>query len=256
MEKPKDINEYYKWLKGKKRDITERVKTYYDSITVKMKNDFSKSDLWQNILNNMKEDDGRYEIETGYKLFFQQEQEPEILVKPFDSYVVKTFRKNIIDNDKWDDPPDGDWYFPDNCHSRINDILRTLFVVKYLDGVKYYLNIIRSYCSEKGLSCEYSFEAKEEGYYAAHLYVKHEFEIPKKDWDTEKINMMVEIQITTQLQEAIRKLLHKYYEENRKKIIKDENWQWEYKSDQFSLNYLGHILHYVEGMIVEIRERT
>ena len=32
-------------------------------------------------------------------------------------------------------------------------------------------------------------------------------------------------------------------------------WQWDYKSDEFSANYLGHILHYVEGMIVEIREK-
>jgi hypothetical protein len=49
--------------------------------------------------------------------------------------------------------------------------------------------------------------------------------------------------------------LHKYYEERRKRI-KEENikWQWNYKSDEFTVNYLGHILHYVEGMIMEVRE--
>jgi hypothetical protein len=28
-----------------------------------------------------------------------------------------------------------------------------------------------------------------------------------------------------------------------------------YKSDEFAINYLGHILHYLEGTIVEIRDK-
>ena len=75
------------------------------------------------------------------------------------------------------------------------------------------------------------------------------------DFKTEKIMVSIEIQITTQLQEVIKKLLHKYYEERRKRIEKPSvKWQWDYKSDEFSTNYLGHILHYVEGMIMDIRE--
>ena len=64
----------------------------------------------------------------------------------------------------------------------------------------------------------------------------------------------MEIQITTQVQELILNLLHKYYERRRNKIEPD-NWQWDHASDEFATNYLGHILHYVEGMIVEVRER-
>ena len=99
-------------------------------------------------------------------------------------------------------------------------------------------------------------EAREEGYYAAHLYVQREFEIPRIDWDTDKVDISIEIQVTTQLQDAIRKLLHKHYEERRKQVTDDDmKWQWDYKSDEFAANYLGHILHYVEGTIVEIREK-
>ncbi|GAI51334.1 unnamed protein product [marine sediment metagenome] len=51
-------------------------------------------------------------------------------------------------------------------------------------------------------------------------------------------------------------MLHKYYEETRKRLEKEDiKWQWNYKSDEFVANYLGHILHYVEGMIMEIREK-
>ncbi len=43
----------------------------------------------------------------------------------------------------------------------------------------------------------------------------------------------------------------------RRKLLKppDTKWQWDYKGDEFATNYLGHILHYVEGMIMDVRER-
>lgn len=59
----------------------------------------------------------------------------------------------------------------------------------------------------------------------------------------------------TELQENIVNLLHKYYEGNRKKIKSKEKWQWNYKSEEFAANYLGHMLHYLEGTIVEIRDK-
>jgi hypothetical protein len=47
------------------------------------------------------------------------------------------------------------------------------------------------------------------------------------------------------------------YEEMRVKSTKEDNrkWQWNYQSLEFSSNYLGHILHYVEGMILEVRDK-
>jgi hypothetical protein len=58
------------------------------------------------------------------------------------------------------------------------------------------------------------------------------------------------------LQEVLRKLLHKYYEEKRKREKREDiSWQWDYKSEEFAVNYLGHILHYIEGLILEVRDR-
>ena len=49
------------------------------------------------------------------------------------------------------------------------------------------------------------------------------------------------------------------YGNYEKKRIMDKKpkfkWQWDYTSDEFAANYLGHILHYVEGMIIDIREK-
>jgi len=76
------------------------------------------------------------------------------------------------------------------------------------------------------------------------------------NWDTIFIKISIELQITTQLQEVIRKLLHNYYEERRIRLKEEDlKWQWDYRSDEFATNYLGHILHYIEGMIMDIREK-
>jgi hypothetical protein len=130
-----------------------------------------------------------------------------------------------------------------------------LFVVKYLDGTRFLAEKVRSLCGQTGLEFKMFYEARDDGYYGVHLYARQNFEIPKLTWDTERVDLSVEMQVTTQLQEAIRRMLHKYYEGRRARLQEEVRWQWDYKSEEFGANYLGHILHYVEGMIMEIIEK-
>jgi hypothetical protein len=255
-EKPKSIEEYKKWLSDvHKIEITGRDERYYEIVTTKIKIDFQKSALWQQLIKNLPEYNDEYLIKTGYPLLREIRSSPEILIKPFASFFLKTYRKNVLDNKKWpSEPPDG-WIFPSNWYSRVNDTVRTLIEVKYLDGVEFIVTKIKLLCDEYDIQFRQFWEAREEGYYAAHLYITQDFEIPRINWDTERVNVSAEIQITTQLQEVIRKLLHNYYEDRRKISKGDVKWQWDYKSDEFAANYLGHILHYVEGMIMEIRDK-
>lgn len=255
-EKPKNIHMYKKWLETIRRvEVTDRDEIYYQSVAHKVKRDFEKSDFWVQLIGNLERYNQEYLLETGYPLFIAHFK-PGVLIKPFQSFFLKTYRKNVLENESWPNEPGGGWILPSNWFSRINDIVRTLFVVKYFDGVEFVINRIHSLSQEHNLKDQFSLEAREEGYYAAHLYVERCFDIPGIKWDTESVTLSVEIQITTQLQEVIRKLLHKYYERRRKSIGKPvEKWQWDYKSDEFCANYLGHILHYVEGMIMEVRER-
>lgn len=254
-EKPKNLDEYKKWLADEHKVSIGRTQTHYESVTAKLKQDFEKSDFWVQIIENLKDYDQEYLSNTGYSLFIGK-FEPELKVKPFESFLLKTFRKNVIENRKFPDELEGGWILPNDWYSRINDILRTLFVVKYFDGVAFLISKIESLSKQHDMECCTFLEAREEGYYAAHLYVERNFEIPRITWDTEKVDVQIEIQITTQLQEVIRRLLHKYYEAARKKIEREPvKWQWDYECDEFATNYLGHILHYVEGMIMEIREK-
>ncbi|MGD0856151.1 MAG: hypothetical protein ABSA18_10155 [Dehalococcoidia bacterium] len=257
--KPTNIDEYKKWLINNGVEDLKREQAHYNAVVNRMAADFQVSDFWINLIKNFPEFNDEYLLKTGYPLFPSRDYKPTVVTKPFDSFLLKTFRKNIIENKLFPEEPQEGWVLPSNWFSRINDIIRTLTEVKYLDGVEFLIGKIKKFNEGYNFDFTSFLEAREDGYYAAHIYIKQSFEIPKISWDTERIITCFEIQITTQLQEVIRKLLHKFYEEKRQKSKSKERastkWQWDYKSDEFSAAYLGHILHYVEGMIMEIRDR-
>lgn len=254
--KPTTIQEYGKWLKTVHGvEISDRTENHYDTVVSRVREDFGKWRLWTDLLKRMQRLDQEYLAENGFPLWTRPEP-PEVVTKPFDSFYLKTYRKNILTNDSFPQPPPGGWILPENWFSAIDDTVRTCFVVKYLDGVEFAVAKIEAMCVSRKIRHSSSFEAREEGYYAAHISVRRRFEIPTQTWDTQQANIGVEIQITTQLQDTIRRLLHKYYEARRAKLASEsEIWQWNYESDEFAANYLGHILHYVEGMIMDVRKR-
>jgi len=125
-----------------------------------------------------------------------------------------------------------------------------------LDGVEFFVERVQDFARQFGHSFSVDYEAREEGYYAAHCYPRFEVNIPTLSWKVEATSVRFEIQVTTQLQDVIRNLTHDYYELRRsRKSTPDVKWQWDYKGPEFVPNYLGHILHYVEGMIMEVRMR-
>lgn len=254
--KPESLGDYKKWLmKEHKVDVSPRYANYYQSAIRTIRKHFEDSIFWGSLTENLKELGNQYLIETKYPLF-ASDKVPELTEKPFDSFLLKTYRKNVLNNSSWPSPPDSGWLLPDNWFISIEDLVRTCFTVKYLDGVTFFLEKLDTICSDNDLECKVEFEAKEEGYYAAHAAVSFECHIPDIKWDTKKIKVMIELQVTTQLQEVIQTLLHKYYETHRKLPTEQhEKWQWNYMSDEFATNYLGHILHYVEGMIMGVRTR-
>lgn len=252
--KPETIKEYKKWLDAEHSiKITDRTKNYYNSVADTVKVSFEGSQFWTKLTTNLQDYNDQFSLNTQYPLLVQTEI--QLQTKSFDSFLEKTFRKNVIYNLNWPNPPQEGWLLETNWFSQINDIVRALIVVKYLDGVDFLLKKIELLCEDCHLEVSKKLEAREDGYYAAHLHIKDEFEIPKMDWDTKKIPFTIEIQVTTQLQEVIRKLLHRYYEASRRLPQLDDSWKWDYESNEFATNYLGHILHYIEGMIVEARER-
>jgi ppGpp synthetase/RelA/SpoT-type nucleotidyltranferase len=256
MEKPDSIAKYREWAaKTFNVQCDSRLESYYDAVAKKIRDDFAKSAFWTTLTSQATEFDQEYRVKTSYPLFALAEP-AKILIKPFDSFLEKTFRKNIVHNDKWPSAPVDGWFDPSNCFHRINDIIRTTYAVKYLDGVDFLFSKLSGLAISLSLKSDTDYEARDEGYYAGHFNVRMDFSIPRRTWDTTSVNVAVEIQITTQLQEVIRRLLHNYYETRRLSSTKPSKpWQWEYSSERFTANYLGHILHYIEGTILEVRDK-
>ena len=64
------------------------------------------------------------------------------------------------------------------------------------------------------------------------------------------------MQLCTQIQEVLRLLTHDLYRKRRvEPLVPGYRWQWDCESDEFVLNYLGHMLHYADGMIMNSRLR-
>jgi len=231
------------------------VENHFESVVLKVKEKFETSTFWRKILSTSEINHQEYFLKTEYPLYLTKES-PPILTKPFKSLIMKSFRRNIINNKNYPNPPEKGWLFPSNWFEDTNDLVRTCFVVKYLDGVEFLAEKFLEFAKGEGLNTNLDFEAKDEGYYAAHFYLFFHCEVPTLEFDPEKKTFQIEIQITTQLQEVISKLTHVFYEAKRAETkIPDKKWQWQYKSKEFSANYLGHILHYIEGMIMKIRAK-
>ena len=254
--KPSNLDEYQVWMKEcHGSDVSRRTANHYDAVALKVQKDFAASQFWQTLSGNMQAYDEEYLLSTSYPLFVGGATAPKLLQKPFASFLLKTFRNNVIRNQQWPDPPSDGWQTPPRWLSQANDTVRTCFIVKYLDGVEYLVGRLASLAKDVGVECRKYYVAGTDGYYAAHVYIRQTYEVPSVDFDTEKMDVTVELQVTSQLQEVIRKLLHKHFEVRRKRLDAPAvDWQWDYRSDEFATNYLGHILHYLEGMIMEVRD--
>lgn len=255
---PSNIAEYIAW-QGTRDDLTRITSTEgsrYQLVTARMLEVIAASDLWKALEGQLPELNDAYHAATGDDLLLSKAT-PTLAKKPYESVISKVLRHNVLRNDAFPSPPEGGWIDPSNWFSRVRDVVRTQFVVKYIDGVEFLSEGLSRVCSDAGATaCKVDFEARREGYYAAHVNVQIVFPIPSSGWDTQEEPVWIEFQVTTQLQEVISKLLHYHYEQRRMECADSEaRWMWDYKSDEFATNYLGHILHYVEGMIADIRER-
>lgn len=253
--KPPSFDEYSTWLGAIHGVDVTREKAKYETAAVKAVQVASTSEFWTTFLSQKQEISDSYLGRTGYPLFaFSDVPPPE--AKSWTSFLLKSFRRNVLDNNNWPQKPAKGWLLPDNWMTDVSDIVRTMVVVKYLDGVQYLAESLEGVAALARTSFRSDLEARETGYYAAHTHVSLTVDLPDDSWTYQRTDMEMEIQVTTQLQEVIGRLTHQQYEKRRvQPAAASEGWQWDHKSEAFQPNYLGHLLHYAEGMIMEVRER-
>jgi hypothetical protein len=130
-----------------------------------------------------------------------------------------------------------------------------MLVCKFLDGPEFLTSRLVHYADGLGLNPRSYSQERDEGYYALHFYATFKVDLLNKEFQAQDSPVELEIQTTTQLQEILKGLTYTYYKESRTQPAKDRSkWKWEYETNRFKAGYLGHTLHLLEALIVQLRD--
>lgn len=183
----------------------------------------------------------------------------QLLVKPYASMLTKVYRINCLNNRSYPAAPrDG---MVDHAalytHPKMNDLIRTRLVCKYMDGPRFVVEGIKRFCERRGLGYRSYPMHSETGYHAWHCYIRTPVDMAVGD-AIEARNIWLELQVTTQLAESITALTHGLYETSRSAASdrSSAEWRWDPRSQQFRSAYLGHTLHLLEGIIQTFRDEV
>lgn len=258
MKRPENLDEYLIWAE---KEIScqfndPKIQRLYDTNLITIFNTVSQHPFFIGFSNKAEEWEGYYEGKTNSSLFMDNNN-PSLRKKPYSSAVEKTYRHNILWNRAYPNPPHNGWYTFQNIYSRLNDLVRGTLVCRFLDGPSFIASEIQRYAEEHNLKCRKYSQERDDGYYAFHVYVSFPATIIDSSWNEENIHAEVEIQVTTQLQEVLRTLTHKFYESQRLLVSNDKGkWKWDFSSSRFKVGYLSHTLHLLESIILESREKV
>lgn len=252
------LTEYLSWLEevwgGDNRELRPGRFMHQQA---DLRREFEASPYWRSIDHDIAGWSEDYARRTGHRLFAGDAATGTLSLKPWESFLNKTWRVNVKNNVNWPSEPPGGWILPDTWFERFWDVIRTRLTVRYLDGVKYLADCLAQQGARCGVDVHLESKAKETGYYAIHVLVPQEFTVQALDYgEPQPRRSVIEIQITTELQEMVGELTHRHFELDRTNDeINPEPWQWDYQRPEFSPYYLGHVLHWVEGVVMNLRDR-
>ena len=274
-DKPSNIRSYTKWYDDQFSDDLYGgfAEQWYNEVTAAGIRKLTISDFWTALQQRLHDWNVSYRADHDDFQLCDEALQPKIIeTKSFDSVLNKSLRWNVLDNDKWPNPPerlpstapaskrpdkeDKLWWFgPHNWLDDFPDIFRTRLIATYFDGVGYLTDRVKELGEDTTFGSPVPMlRAAIDGYHAVHLRFHHRLE--HLDYDnSDSVSTLVplEIQLTTTIQATIGKMLHRVYEDWRLNGV-PAGWQWDHRNPAFSVNYLGSTLHYLEGMIVAARD--
>ena len=178
--------------------------------------------------------------------------------KPVASFIEKLYRLNVVENSEFPSPPADGWITPVSSlrFGGIDDIVRSTVVVAYADAAPFLAEFLISEAGRCGYKCTSKDHTKEKGYYAHHWYLATEVDIAHDDGTFSKIAVPVEVQITTELQAALREVTYRLYQDERLAGDVPDDWKTNFGSGRFRAAYMAHSLRFIEAMIVDLRNIT
>lgn len=169
--KPTTLSKYQEWLRDVHAIDLAAEQSRFNLVVPNIKLSFLESPFWTRINDTLKTSDEKYKIAHNSYDLLDTLVPPELYTKSFDSFLLKTYRKNVVDNEDWPNGPlpKNRWVLPDNWYAVITDLVRTCFLVRYFDGVKTLAEAFRAAATSVGLEAELEMKARFDGYYGAHV---------------------------------------------------------------------------------------
>jgi ppGpp synthetase/RelA/SpoT-type nucleotidyltranferase len=199
-----------------------------------------------------------YDTETGYPLFAATPGFT-LKMKTFPDLLNKIYRRNCLWNRNFPNPPKSGWITPDNWFHEIADLVRGLLICRYADGPASVVAGLNHEAAQQGLEFSCRTLERDEGYYAYHSYVVIPVQIlaiANGIAEEQDVPLKTEIQITTQLHDALGDISHEIYQKQRLAVTgSTKDWKWNFSSQEFLSSYIGHTLHLIEGLILDLRTK-
>jgi ppGpp synthetase/RelA/SpoT-type nucleotidyltranferase len=256
MPKPKTIAQYSEWAAVHLGSNFEdpKIRRIYEVNLNTCFNIVSKHQFFLDLQTQLEKWEQEYQALTITELFMDASP-PELVLKPYESAIDKSFRVNVLWNENFPNPPKKGWVTADNLYYCFNDLIRCSIVCRFIDGPRFVTDKLMDFAKSLTLERRRYSQERDEGYYAFHYYVKFPVRLLNSNWDELESNIEVEIQVTTQLQDVLRNLTHNFYKANRILPEQDSSkWKWDFKSNRFRVGYLSHTLHLLESIILESRD--
>lgn len=228
------------------------IKRSYDVFIPSLKNDIEASGgSFAKIIETL--NSARDSYSPSDLLFVSDPQNITLKTKPYESLMNKVYRSNCLYNKMWPKQPVHGFINGDNYLENINDIFRTRVICKYMDGPKL---ICRKFSESFGDDVHFYPQNTRNGYHSWHLYVTVTVPIARTDGEVIDQNVCIEIQIVTQLADALNELTHGVYEEVRQSGASGSGneWQWEPDNPRFRAAFAGHSIHMLEGVLLEMKQ--
>ncbi|EHZ2645678.1 hypothetical protein [Vibrio parahaemolyticus] len=256
MDKPQDIDSFCSWYAEKfELEIRDqKSKIQYQTNIKNAYNSVQEHPFFCKLPYAIQDWSSEYSDNFKSELFMDS-GDPTLVTKPYDSSIDKLFRVNVLWNKNFPEKPPRNWVNFQNLFVKFNDLIRGTMVCRFIDGPEFVSNKLIELANEVGLTGRKYTQERDDGYYAYHVYIKFPVSLLDEDWNEKEAQIEVEIQVTTQLQEVLRAITHKFYEEKRINPKPEQsNWKWDFKSKKFKVGYLSHTLHLLESIILESRD--
>lgn len=251
IQKKKEISEA-EWFNGLERRWPDtRRPGYWDLLgdnCDQWASDITAGNYWRNVKQQLQSWKNEFRTLTGDSLLTERNL-PNFGSKSVKSIKGKLYREGRKDEKYKDEVFDeGTPPIP-----KINDLVRTRISCRYIDGVEFLSGKLDTQASLLNLKPKRDRIGRLEGYFAQHINFTVDV-FYRIGGQNIPATVICEIQIATQLSTIVWDTNHSIYERYRSSYENQEEWQWNPKDIRFIARQMGHTVHLVDGLLVQVRD--